>query len=385
MKKIILLFLILLTLACTQGVINEQPVEKPFGILVDNIPLTADVIFTSLNYLVEDLECLDSNYNTKNNFITDPDCNSHIYSHQLRQVFVLDIETGLVTQVTNTDCYYVSAQAINTTTLMVNAICNDTNGDGLLTANIGNNDENHLYLIDLTSKEMNCLTCDEGLTSINNPDYSNVNKKIVFSASLGFGANRLFTINADKELKQLTNNEEYWDFDCSWSEDGEMIVMSRLPKQDSPFTIPSEVWMMNSDGSGLEKVTSGGLNVYNETGRLYPVGIDADPDFSSDNTQIVLSRLRTELENEPFGVYELVIIDLNTREEIIIDSSYANMVPEWKTGGIIFTRQEGVEDYMSDPMSVKQSMYLYNDGVFTELEDYPYNVFPLGGLAVSWI
>jgi hypothetical protein len=61
------------------------------------------------------------------------------------------------------------------------------------------------------------------------------------------------------------------------------------------------------------------------------------------------------------------------------------MVPEWKSGGIIFTRQEGAEDFINNPMSIKQSMYLYKDGGFTELESYPYNVFPLGGVSVSWI
>jgi hypothetical protein len=95
--------------------------------------------------------------------------------------------------------------------------------------------------------------------------------------------------------------------------------------------------------------------------------------------------LNTGTQNAFFVVWELIIIDVITGKEEILDSQYANMIPEWKSGGIIFVRQQSVPDYLSQPMDIKQSLYRYQDGQFTELEKYPYNVFPIGAFGGSWI
>lgn len=178
------------------------------------------------------------------------------------------------------------------------------------------------------------------LTSINNPDYSTVNGKILFSAQWkGVVHNYLFTLDLDGNLVQITDDEDYFDFDCSWSEDGTKIVFSRLPSQDYPWIIPSQVWLMDSDGANKVKITDGGPNPSGEEPHgPYPIGIDADPDLSPDNSKIVFSRLKTGMQNEPFGIYELVVIDVETRLETVLDSSYANMIPEWKNQGIVFIR-----------------------------------------------
>lgn len=128
---------------------------------------------------------------------------------------------------------------------------------------------------------------------------------------------------------------------------------------------------------------NGGSNPHNEDPHgPYPIGIDADPHLSPDNTKVVFSRLKTGKENEPFGVYELIILDIDTREETILDSSYANMIPEWKSQGIIFIRQVGSS---TNVMDRKQSIYLYRNHNFTELEPEPYNIFPIGSNGASWI
>jgi len=57
------------------------------------------------------------------------------------------------------------------------------------------------------------------------------------------------------------------------------------------------------------------------------------------------------------------------------------MIPEWKSDGILFIRQIGA----TKPLDVKQSIYLYKDGKFKELEKFPYNVFPIGAFGGSWI
>jgi hypothetical protein len=58
------------------------------------------------------------------------------------------------------------------------------------------------------------------------------------------------------------------------------------------------------------------------------------------------------------------------------------MIPEWKTQGIVFIRQVGSGDTAMDR---KQSVFLYKDGEFTNLEPAPYDVFPIGSNGVSWI
>jgi len=139
---------------------------------------------------------------------------------------------------------------------------------------------------------------------------------------------------------------------------------------------------MDADGGNQEKITEGGPNPDGEGPHgPYPIGIDADPDLSPDNTEIVFSRLKTGKMNEPFGVYELVTVDVRTGETTVLDSSYANMIPEWKEDGILFIRQVGSK---TDVMDRKQSMYTYRDGVFENLEP-EYDVFPIGTNGASWI
>ena len=195
--------------------------------------------------------------------------------------------------------------------------------------------------------------------------------------------NYLFTLDLDGKLEQITDAEDYMDFDCSWSEDGTKIVFSRLPIQDYPYVIPSQIWLMDADGTSQIKITDGGSNPDNEEPHgPYPIGIDADPDLSPDNKKIVFSRLKTGKENEPFGVYELITLDVETGEETVLASSFANMIPEWKSQGIVFIRQIGSS---ASVMDRKQSMYIYKDSVFTGLEPEPYDIFPIGSNGASWM
>ena len=394
-KKSLLIVLIFLTLvlsSCTgtEGEAGRKsedpqkfpPTPLPAGILLTEISPEADIIISSVRYALNELACLDGDFQLKEQFIQDPDCNHVIYHPEgrlaiPRQLFTLDIDSGLAAQITNTDCIFLSGQAISSTSLMANAICEDTNSDEMITEG----DNPNLYHLALPSGEITCLTCDLGLNAINNPDYSHITNRIVFSAQIDpVFHNYLFTIDLEKRLEQITNDSEFMDFDCAWSEDGELIAFNRLP---APwFEHPAQIWMMNADGGELRRITSGGENPQGEgTHRRYPIGTDADADLSPDNTQVVFSRLRTGSENVPIGVWELIVIDLQTGAETILDSSYANMIPEWKSVGIIFTRQIGG----TDPMEVKQVLYLYREGTFQALETYPYDVFPIGAFGGHWI
>ena len=57
------------------------------------------------------------------------------------------------------------------------------------------------------------------------------------------------------------------------------------------------------------------------------------------------------------------------------------MVPEWKSRGIIFTRQIGG----TEPMQIKQGLYLFHADKFAALERFPYDVFPLGAFGGNWV
>jgi Tol biopolymer transport system component len=388
-KRLLIMLILgaILVSGCTQsgGEPRQPPEEIPKGILVNGIPESADVIFVSMRYVLNDLACLDDNYNIKRSFLNDPACIKKIYNEELdvlaspRQLYSLDIETGEAIQLTNLDCDFSSSKPVNRTAIMAIGMCSDTDGDGIITTK----DEPDIYLIDLEGKKIECLTCGLEITAINNPDYSKMNGKIVFSAqNEGVFHNYLFTLDLEGNLVQITNDEEYMDFDCSWSEDGTKIVFNKLSVQSYPWLIPSQIWLMDADGSNQERITEGGPNPDNEEPQgVYPIGLDADPDLSPDNRQIVFSRLKTGKENEPFGVYELVIVNVGTKEITILDSSYANMVPEWKSQGIIFIRQIGS---MTSVMDRKQSMYVYRDGVFENLEP-DYDTFPIGSNGGSWI
>ena len=387
---IILLVLSVLFIGCEEEPEEQTPKSPPTpipeGILISEIPENADILFVSMRYVLDDLDCLDANYNVKKNFLNDAVCNKKIYNPDLdvlaspRQLYSLDMETGEAVQLTNIDCDFSSSKPVDSTRIMATGMCSDTDGDGL----ISTKDKPEIYLMDLAEKNIECLTCGLNLTSINNPDYSQTNEKIVFSAQRTEKFhNYLFKIDLDKNLEQITNSEEYMDFDCSWSEDGTKIVFNRLPKQDHPWVIPAQIWLMDADGTNQEKMTDGGPNPDNEDPHWgsYPIGVDADPDLSPDNSQIVFSRLKTGKQNEPFGVYELAIVDVSTKEITKLDSNYANMIPEWKEAGILFIRQIGSS---SSVMDRKQSMYIYRDNKCENLEP-EHDIFPIGTNGASWI
>jgi hypothetical protein len=44
---------------------NEKPTPTPEGILVNELPREADIVFVSIRYVLDEVECLDSNFKVK--------------------------------------------------------------------------------------------------------------------------------------------------------------------------------------------------------------------------------------------------------------------------------------------------------------------------------
>jgi len=138
--------------------------------------------------------------------------------------------------------------------------------------------------------------------------YPGVNGKIVFSAPMN---NRevIFIMNADgTNIQQLTDGTKY-DILPSWSPDGTKIAFGRAVQGFADSTI----WVVDSDGSGLRQLTSGGYQTA--------------PAWSPDGTKIMFDK-RGSGSND--GIY---VIDANgptgPGTQLIADGSS----PSWSPDG----------------------------------------------------
>jgi hypothetical protein len=395
MKTLPLLMLLVLLAACTKTG-TEQPKEPPTpkakGVLVSQVPSEADLIVPSIRYILEDLACLDKNYNVKNRFVHDPDCNPLMYKSSglgsPKQLYYMDLDhpdceqnNCPMVQITNMDCFFDSGTPFpDRKRIMTLAICSDTNGDGILY----DGDESNLYILNLETEELKQIT--SGI-NLNNPDLRSDGQKIVFSGAEQGLKFRVYTMNPDGTgLTALTNDDNYMDFDTAWSPDGSMISFSRVIQQDFPLTIPSGVWVMNSDGTGLKQLTSGGPNPEGKTQGAYAIGIDADPELSPDNSKVVFSRLMDDESNGRFGVYTLHVVDVDNPGNIKILSPPAtgDFIPEWSERGICVISMAWRGE---DPMDAYHGLILIDPetGSRTELETFPNTVYPLGAYGCKFI
>ena len=102
----------------------QPPEEIPEGILVDEIPDDADILFVSMRYVFNDLDCLTDEYEIKSNFLNDPDCLEKIFNTESnvlaspRQLYALDIETGNVIQLTNVNYDFSSCKPVDSARIM---------------------------------------------------------------------------------------------------------------------------------------------------------------------------------------------------------------------------------------------------------------------------
>lgn len=124
MKKTLIIIIILIIAVVIINLISLSPKMSPLsskkGVLINEIPGDMDIIFSSIRYVLHDPACLDENNRLKKNFVADTDCNNLFYSSKTdeiispRQLYLLDIESRDVEQVTNMNCFFVNGQLLMT-------------------------------------------------------------------------------------------------------------------------------------------------------------------------------------------------------------------------------------------------------------------------------
>lgn len=353
------------------------------GFVVGAIPARADVIISSVRQVLGHIDCLDEQGLIDQDFISDPDCRAQIYAADggllpLPQLFALDVESGVATQLTNLPCIFASGQALSAWVLVANAACDNVDEDGV----VGERDEFEVYVVELGGRALSCLTCELELDGLGDGDYSEVRGEIVFSAREPAAGeeSHLFAIDLAGNLRQVTSEAGFLEFGGSWSADGETIVFSRRAVDSDAGA--TEVWVVAADGSEPRRVAGAGERASGEVAiGLLPIERRAEAGLSPDGQRVVFSRLRSTSGNAPFGVTDLVIAGTSDGAEELLDYTYANLLPDWGAEGILLVRQSAG----ADAKSVSQALQLYRNGVFIPLESFPYDVYPLGAFSGSWI
>lgn len=128
-----------------------------------------------------------------------------------------------------------------------------------------------------------CTMRDDGsgLTNVSNdpgedvrPDWA-PDGTIVFARILS-GQSDLFTVSPDESgLRQLTSDPDIQESNPRWSPDGTWIAFNR-----SGFGIGTGIWVIQPDGSGLTKVSTGSFGRWSPDGaRIAFLRLRLDPNF----------------------------------------------------------------------------------------------------------
>jgi len=142
-------------------------------------------------------------------------------------IFTLEINTLRVAQLTSGSGHHFPSWASNATLIAYDIAINDSAG---------------IWIMSATGHDKKRLWAGR------NPDWSPDNQYLVFE---GFGGIR--AANLDSTTTKLLAASETGYRNPAWSPDGKKIAWSAT----SPEISGAEIWVMNSDGAGKRRVTSG--------------------------------------------------------------------------------------------------------------------------------
>jgi len=128
----------------------------------------------------------------------------------------------------------------------------------------------------------------------------------------------IYVMDVNGDNSRLLYGSEYHDADLDWEEN--RIV----------FTRNSQIWIMDSDGSGARSVTNppnaGEVNNAN-----LPFG-DYDPRVSQDGSQVLFARLVDD--TSAHGNYDLFLIDIDgSNETQLTSTSFSQGIAQWSPEG----------------------------------------------------
>ncbi|MFC1715531.1 TolB family protein [Candidatus Poribacteria bacterium] len=127
--------------------------------------------------------------------------------------------------------------------------------------------------------------------SVSSPRWSPDGRKILFSTSANNDIGRIYIMDSDGDSLKLIKENAY---DACWSPDGKKIAFSRADNEDS-FWHGGHIWLMNPDGSGLERLTDNERGEFDFDWRDPAfIGID----LSLDAAKVTWGEVKTQIESD---------------------------------------------------------------------------------------
>lgn len=126
------------------------------------------------------------------------------------------------------------------------------------------------------------------------PNWSSDGSKIAFMSDMLEDNNEIYIMNSDGSgLKRITNNR--WnDLAPVWSPNGTQILFESIRESGK-----HDVFLMNADGSNIRNLTN------------HPSSLDNHPKFSPDGLTIVFNSSRDTPENWPEDQYDYELYEMN--------------------------------------------------------------------------
>lgn len=312
---IFILFIFIINIAKTttkpnipiQSDIEKIPIEN-----INEIPDEADIVFTS---------------------------SEHILNKEppTREIYVMDLDTRKTARVTYSDgkrSYSHAVVSPDKKKIVTLIVDKDTNKDGKLAGpGEGGSDHQTLWVIDIENKlQWKLIPKEKHVTQAEwSPDGSKILTAISFNKR---ALTDLFVLTPEGKIaSRLTNTIDSAEGDADWSFDGKMVSFIRIQKGE----LKSQVWVMDSDGTGQRKITDGG-DLPGGTHGPFPIG-DYDPEISPDNKKVVFGRLLDPKPNYGCGRHNFFVADIESKEVYnLSNSNGCEVMADWSYDGkqIIF-------------------------------------------------